>query len=86
MNNNLLVAYSELKVEDMTLEEFQRIQQEHWHLTWEFCNRLIVEEGEYYISNYGTMHKYFKTYEDAVTYGSALFGNDDQYAIYNKND
>jgi hypothetical protein len=86
MDHDLLVAYSEARVKDMTLEEFEKIQQENYYLIRAFCNKLQVEEGDYYISNYGRIHKYFKTREDAVTYGSALFGDDDQYAIYNKND
>jgi len=83
MDHDLLVSYSEAKVKDMTLEEFEKIQQENWYLTRAFCNKLQVEEGKYYISTYGRMYKYFKTREDAETYGSALFGDD--YAIY-KND
>tara|TARA_R100001460_G_scaffold19735_1_gene40973 strand:+ start:13845 stop:14102 length:258 start_codon:yes stop_codon:yes gene_type:complete len=82
MNHDLLVSYSEAKVKDMTLEEFEKIQQENWYLTRAFCNKLQVEEGKYYISRYGRKYKYFKTHKDAVTFGSNIFGNEDEYGIY----
>ena len=78
-----LIAFVEAKAKNMTLAEFKKIQQENWYLAMAFCNKLKVDKGDFFISNYGNHIGYFKTEEEAITYGSEVLGQfDEDFMVY----
>ena len=78
-----MILSAESKVKNMTLAEFEKIQLENWYLQRAFCEHLKVEEGNFCIHCFGNTIGYFKTYEDAMTYGcNVLCGpNEDSFII-----
>jgi hypothetical protein len=47
MDHDLLVAYSEAKVKDMTLEEFEKIQQENMMINMQSTTKMTKSQSNY---------------------------------------
>lgn len=78
-----LISLAEAKAKNLTLAEFKKIQLENWYLAKAFCNKLKVDKGDFYISSYGKRIGYFKTEEEAITYGSEVLGqHEEDFMVY----